>query len=73
MTPLALIAHHFAVTHVDPNDTLGDLGADLLTLTELAIEIDDELGVYIEDGALTLDTTVGEVVAMVERAGREAA
>lgn len=64
---LALIAAHFARLAVDPNDTLADLGADELTPIELAIEIDEQLGVYIEDDAIGLDTTAGEIVALVER------
>ena len=67
MTTLDLIAAHFALPSVDPNETIADLGGDELTPIELLIEIDDDLDVSLPDDAITLDTTVGEIVEMVER------
>jgi len=45
-----------------------DLNLDSLARVELLGVIEEELGVYIDDGDLDPETTVGELVAMVEAA-----
>lgn len=67
-----LISEKFAV-EFDDNCTLADLGADGLDCDELAVLIWQHLGIDLPDDAIGMGTTVGEVVAMVEAAGREVA
>jgi long-chain acyl-CoA synthetase len=65
------------VAHVDPatieatSDLELDLGLDSLTLVELAVVLEDELGVALEDGDLAAVGTVAELSALLEGRPRE--
>lgn len=61
---------------VENDETLlADLGADSLDGVELAMALEDDFGLLFEDGVIEDCTTVGDVIAAVERglADREGA
>lgn len=69
----AALREHFCIT--DDEDladdrTLGSFDADSLDVVELSILIEERLGVELDDDELIAAATVGEVIAIVDRAVR---
>ncbi|MBB5874303.1 acyl carrier protein [Allocatelliglobosispora scoriae] len=65
---------HVSADLVDPGRTLEELGLDSLARVELGIMIDDECGIPPKAlGAVTAQSTVGEVVDMLRMAQEEQA
>ena len=64
-----------ATAGVDPTEVTaeksftGDLGVDSMTMLEAVVALEDRLGVLIPDDAWALCSTVGDLVAHLERVG----
>ena len=61
-TALTIIADILGLTKVDPDESLSDLGADALTLIEIAMEIEDATNGCIDDEDIEKWDTVQDVV-----------
>jgi acyl carrier protein len=59
---------------IGPDVTLDDLDLDSLVLVELAVIVERELGVYVEEGEISLEQTASQAAAVIrghlEAAGR---
>jgi long-chain acyl-CoA synthetase len=62
---LSAIAGVARVARVQPEQTLGELGLDSLTLVELALALEAKTGLHLEDGELTAELTVAAVHELV--------
>lgn len=51
---------------VQPDATLAQLGADSIDVVELAMAAEDDLEIEIADDAFSIETTVGELAAIIE-------
>src|SRR5262249_52802411 len=56
---------------IRPEQTLGELGLDSLTLVELALAIEEKTGAHFDDGELTGDMTVAQLQSLVAERGGE--
>lgn len=67
----ALLSGHFKVRPeaITPGVTLGALSFDSLVLIELGLVLDKEFGVRIEDGELTEEHTLDDVVDLLVAKG----
>lgn len=65
-----LLGSVYKVTEtIEPTRSFKDLELDSLLLAELGAQLEDELGVTIEEEDLTEDTTVAELASLLEAAG----
>ncbi|MDR2641193.1 MAG: acyl carrier protein [Planctomycetaceae bacterium] len=67
---IKIIANRFDMdeTTIKPEtDITNDLGADSLDIAELLIEFEDKLAVSIDESEVQSLTTVGDVIAYVEK------
>ena len=62
------------VLKVDPGEVfdettfLGDLGADSLDIYQIVSEVEDELGISLLEEEIEKITTIGEAVALIQKA-----
>ncbi len=62
------------VLQVDPSEImeettfLGDLGADSLDIYQIVNEIEDEMGISLDEEDIEKITTVGEAIALIQKA-----
>lgn len=63
----AIIINHFGLDEAPPDgaDFLADFESDSLDLVEVAMEIEDEFDVSIDDGELERAVTVGDLYKLV--------
>ncbi|MER7468690.1 acyl carrier protein [Streptomyces sp. NPDC059917] len=54
---------------IQPTRSFKELEVDSLSLAELSAQLEDELGVTIEEENLSADTTVGELSELLEASG----
>ena len=50
-----------------PEKTLREIGLDSMMVLDVMMEVEDQLGVKLNDVALPRDATLGDVVALVQR------
>lgn len=64
-----IICDQLCVVDRPPADaaTLADLGGDSLDVVELSLALEDEFAVTIGDEELNLESSVGDIHAMVQR------
>ena len=65
----SILADQLRVPEISVSDdkTLEDLGADSLDVVELALLLEDEFGIEIDTAEFSVDTTVAELTALVEK------
>ncbi|MCC9311899.1 acyl carrier protein [Kitasatospora sp. RB6PN24] len=54
---------------IEPTMTFSDLELDSLSLAELGAQLEDDLGVTVEEESLTAETTVADIAALLEAQG----
>ncbi|MFE5093333.1 acyl carrier protein [Streptomyces sp. NPDC056638] len=54
---------------IEPTMTFEELALDSLSLAELGAQLEDDLGVTIDEESLSAETTVAEVAAILEAQG----
>ncbi|TQF02721.1 acyl carrier protein [Kitasatospora acidiphila] len=54
---------------IEPTMTFNDLELDSLSLAELGAQLEDDLGVTVEEENLTAETTVADIAALLEAQG----
>jgi acyl carrier protein len=54
---------------IEPTMTFNDLDLDSLSLAELGAQLEDDLGVTVEEENLTAETTVADIAALLEAQG----
>jgi acyl carrier protein len=66
---IEIIAKEFDIDQstISESATLDELGLDSPRLLELVLAIEEKFGLTIQDGVLTRDHTVGEVIAYVQK------
>lgn len=66
----ALLNRTYKVSaEIDPAKSFEELEVDSLLLAELGAQLEEDLGIEIEEENLTGDTTVGELAALLETRG----
>lgn len=67
---IRLLGTTYKVTEtIEPTRSFKDLDLDSLLLAELGAQLEDDLGVTIEEENLTSDTTVADLADLLEAAG----
>jgi len=51
---------------LDDNTTIGAIGADSLDCVEMGLELEEEFDVELPDEGVTVDLSIGKVLAMIE-------
>ncbi len=69
----ALVAHEAGKASVQSGQSLGELGFDSLSLTELVLALEDQMGLALSEDGVTGETTVTEVCALLLAAEKEGA
>jgi acyl carrier protein len=62
---LSIIRDEILIHQIDENETLRELGADSLDLTEIAVSLEDEFGIDVSDEEVK-DKSVRDLITLVE-------
>ena len=53
--------------HLDPSETIADLGINSLQSLELILEMEERFGIHLTDGDIGSIVTVGDLVTLINR------
>ncbi|GGU32955.1 acyl carrier protein [Streptomyces violascens] len=67
-TVVEVLVADFSVTEggLSPESTMEDLNLDSLTRVEVAVALENRTGLHFSDDQVTLDTTVGQIAAVID-------